>query len=176
MKDRKNELLKELEAGLKEDSGIGEISMFTAEELETPMDILRSEITGFGPGLISVLGEFFFLPIEDDDHFFFSTVITLSGTVPPEAAPDVASAVARLNYYVPVGCYALGDDDKNLIFRLTALINISDDIKKQSGEIRKAVNIALGAGEKYFGYLLMVINNEISVDDMMKMLGGGTLP
>ncbi len=170
MSDLKRELLEELETELKEKESIGEISIFTAEELNAPTDILRAEITEFGPDLVSVLAEFFFIPIEDEETLYFTTVISIVLSMPPEAAPDIASTVARLNYYLPCGCYCLGNNDENLVYRLTLPLKADDDMEKQSADIYLSVNTAMEVAERYVGNLLLIKNNELSVKEMLDML------
>ena len=173
MSDRKNELLEALEAQLKEDDDFGEMSIFTGEELGTPMNMLRAEIPDFGPDLVSVLSEFFFLPIEDEDNLLFTTVISLSNTVPPEAAPDVAAAAARVNYLLPCGCFALGNEDKNFVYKNTAVLSNKDSKDEQLKEIKRSVDASLGSAETFYSYLLPVFKNDITVDEMINMLNGG---
>ncbi len=170
MESRKKELLEALEAELKTDDSIGEMSVFSAKELNVPMDILRAEVTGFGPDLVSVLGEFFFFPFEDENTLYFTTVITLSSTVPAEAAPDLAGAVARLNYYLPCGCFALGAEDKNLVYRYTALLDAADKKEDQIKDIIRTYDIALGVADRFYPNLLLVIRNEMTVSEMMDSL------
>ncbi len=173
MTDRQKELLEALEEILNENEHTGEVSMFTAEELGAPMDILRAELTEFGPDLESVLAEFFFIPAENEDTMFFTTVITLSSTVPKEAVPDVAAAAARIDYYLPAGSFALGENDENLIFRHTALIDRGDDIKHQTAAVSKASLTSFSVAASFFGYLLMVMKDEITVEEAVNMLKGG---
>ncbi len=173
MSDRKNELLEALEAQLKEDGDFGEMSIFTSKEMNIQADILRVEIPEFGPDLVSVLGEFFFLPIEDEDNLLFTTVISLSNTVPPEAAPDVAAAAARVNYLLPCGCFALGNEDKNFVYKNTAVLSNKDSKDEQLKEIKRSVDASLGSAETFYSYLLPVFKNDITVDEMINMLNGG---
>ncbi len=51
MDEKKRELLTQLEKFFKEDEDVEEASLFTKEELGTPMDIVRVLVTGYGPGL-----------------------------------------------------------------------------------------------------------------------------
>ncbi len=166
----KKELLDALKKLLETDEDTGEVSVFSSDELGAPADILRAELPEFGPDLVSVLGEFFFIPFEDDELLYFSSVITISSTVPEAAVPEVAAAVARLNYYLPCGCYALGDNDKNLIYRYTALIDSSDDREKQKAAVSTAALASIFVAEKFMGNLLLVIRNEMTVDEMVEML------
>ncbi len=171
--ERKQKLLEALEAEFKKDEGIGEMSLFTKKELNAPMDILRAEIADFGSDLVSVLGEFFFLPFEADEVLFFSSMITLSSTVPMEAVPDVAAAVARLNYYIPNGCYALGNEDRNLVFRDTLTLKGDADIKDQGTAIMISADNAIMTAERYETHLRLLLKNEITVMEMVDMLKNG---
>jgi hypothetical protein len=176
MEMKHSELLDTLKTRLETDNGIGEISLFTAEELNSPMDILRAELTEFGPDMVNRLGEFFFMPFKDDDLLYFTTVVTLSGSVPKEAVPDVAAAVARLNYYIPCGCYALGDNDRNLVYRYTALLSDREEKEMLGEKVISAALSALSTAEKYMGFLLLVLNNDISVEEMVGTILGTNNP
>ncbi len=173
MSDRQKELLEALEAQLKEDDDFGEMSIFTAKELDAPVDILRTELPEFGPDLVSVLGEFFFLPTDDEDILVFTTCISLSNSVPPEAAPDVAAALARLNYLLPCGCFALGNEDRNFVYKNTAILSVNDSKDEQLKEISRSVDASLGSAETFFSYILPVLKNDITVEEMVGMLNGG---
>jgi hypothetical protein len=173
MDEKKLELLKSLEAEYKEAEDMGEASIFTAKELNAPMDMLRAEIAAFGPDLVSVLGEFFFMPFEETEVIYFTSVITLSNTVPEESADDVAAAVARLNYYIPCGCYALGEDDKNLVFKYTVPIVGEDETEHQTSAVSIAANTAIMTAERYMGYLKLILMNEVTVDEMIEMAKNG---
>jgi len=169
MENKRINHLKTLEKMMADSGNFGETSIFTAKELNTPMDILRAEIPGFGSDLSSVLGEFVFLPIEEKNILYFSSIITLLGSVPKEAAADIADAVARLNYYLPCGCFSLGNNDENLVFRF--MMPISED--KGDSEIEKdmflAVNTAIGTADRFEGYLKLVIKDEITTKEMLEM-------
>ena len=78
MSDRKKQLLNRLENFFKNDEDVEEASIFTAEELGTPMDMLRVLVAGYGPELIEVLAEYSFIPFEGaDEVWYFSSIITI---------------------------------------------------------------------------------------------------
>ena len=172
MESKQKKLLEALEATLKDEEGIGELSIFTADELGAPMDILRVEVAGFGVDLVSVLGEFMFLPFEEEDVLFFTSVITITGTLEKEAVPDVVDLISRMNFYVPFGCFALGDDDKTLIYKHTVPVMAKKDEDKKA-LIARAADGAIGTAETFEGYLKLVINNEMSARDVLDMLKNG---
>lgn len=169
MADMEKDLLKGLEAELKETEGIGETSIFTSKELDAPMDILRAEVTEFGSDLVSVLGEFFFLPIEEDDIRYFSIAITISGSVEKAALADAGAAIARLNYFLPFGCFCLGGEENSLVFRHTVLLDTTVKKDIQAKEIALASNAAISVAERFSEYLLLIIRNEMSIKEMLKI-------
>ncbi len=168
MADKQKELLGKLKDRFLEGSGIGETSVFTAAELDAPMDILRAEITEFGPDFESVLGEFFFLPIElEENTRYFTSVITISSMVPKESASDIAGVIARLNYVLPCGCFALGDEDKNLVFKYTAAVFADDDEESRLRTMYNAANLAMTTAEGFVGELILVMRNELTLEELM---------
>lgn len=169
MNEKRKELLAALDNEINDLEYIGEHSIFTKEELSIQTDILRAEIKGFGVDLVSVLGEFFFIPFENEDYHYFTSVITLSSTITKEAAPDIAACISRLNYIVPCGCFALGGQDHNLIFRWTVPVSAEDTEEKQRKTIFDAANVAIGNAERYEGYLRLIINNEITLEELLEM-------
>ncbi len=170
MNDPKRELLQALEDYYRSEGEPGEMSIFTADELGTTMDMFRMELAGFGSDGVSVLGEFFFMPFEEKGILYFSTVITLLSTVSIGLAPDIAAAVARLNYYLPCGCYALGNKDQNLIYRMTVPLTENRPLEELKKDIILAADTAIGAAEAYEGYLKRVILNELTVEEMINEL------
>ena len=87
--------------------------------------------------------------------------------------PDLAGAVARLNYILPCGCFAIGDNDKNLIYRFSVPIFGDEDKKRQEMEMSNAANTAILIAEKYEGYLKLVMNDNMTVDEMIKTVQKG---
>lgn len=172
IESKKKKLLEALETTLKGEEGIGELSIFTAKELGAPMDILRVEIAGFGVDLVSVLGEFLFMPFEDTDVLFFSSVITITGTLEKETAPDIAELISRMNFIVPFGCFALGDEDRSVVYKYTVPVLIGDD-DLMNKTIARACDSAIGMAENFEGYLKLVIKDQMSVQDVLEMFKNG---
>ena len=172
METSRKELLTALEKGLKKEEGIGESTLFTAEELGAPADILRVEIAGFGVDLVSVLGEFFFMPFDDTDVIFFTSVITITGTLEKDAVPDIAELISRMNFLLPFGCYALGDEDKTLVYKYTVPVMAESDDEKMK-VIARAADSAIGIAEKFEGYIKLVLKNQMRYEDVLNMFKEG---
>ncbi len=169
MDERKKELLKALEEELKNNDMIGEMSFFTSEELGIPSDMLRAEVADFGTRGQSVLGEFLFLPIEDEELYYFSSVINLTFTLDKGAAGEVLRAASGLNFYLPIGGFSIGgEDDSNLVFKYTALVPADCDIELQKKIIFAAADRTLLYGEKSETYLSLVLRDGVSLDDIFE--------
>ena len=76
MNKKKRELLNLLVSELEDAEDMEQTSLFTAEELNAPADAVRTLINEVGTEFISVLGEFFFLPYEDEEVLYFATAMT----------------------------------------------------------------------------------------------------
>ncbi|MBQ7724471.1 MAG: hypothetical protein IJT63_02570 [Lachnospiraceae bacterium] len=172
IESKKKKLLEALETTLKGEEGIGELSIFTAEELGSPVDILRVEVAGFGVDLVSVLAEFMFMPFEEEDILFFTSVITITGSLEKDALPDIAELISKMNYFLPFGCFALGDDDKTLIYKYTVPVMAKKDDEKKA-LMARAADGAIGIAETFEGYIKLVIKNEMSVNDVLDMFKNG---
>ncbi len=168
MKERTKELLKALEEELRNNDMIGEMSIFTSEELNTPSDMLRAEIADFGTNAQSVLGEFLFLPIEDEELYHFVSVINLTFTLDKAAAEEAARAISRLNFYLPIGGFALGgEDDSNLVFKYGVPVLTDADIEIQKKTIFAAADRALLYAERYEAYLNLILEDGASLEDLL---------
>ena len=172
MDERKQELLQALEEELKNNDMIGEMSLFSAEELNSPSDMIRAEVASFGTTGQSVLGEFLFLPMEDEELYYFTTVINLTFTLDKSAVEEVARAVSRLNYYLPVGVFALGgEEDSNLVFKYAVPVLADADIELQKKTIFAAADRALLYGERFEAYLALIIEDGVSLEDLFEQEG-----
>ena len=168
MNERKKELLAALEEELKNYDMIGEMSFFTSEELGIPSDMLRAEIADFGTRGQSVLGEFLFLPIEDDELYYFTSVINLTFTLDKGASGEVLRAASGLNYYLPIGGFAIGgEDDSNLVFKYGVPVLTDADIEIQKKTIFAAADRALLYAERYEAYLSLILEVGASLEDLL---------
>ena len=95
MNEKKRKMLNVLIEELDESEDFEEISLFTAEELGAPADIARALISDVGSELIDVLGEFLFMPYEDEEMLYFTSVITLTDEIMADEQVDIALAIAH---------------------------------------------------------------------------------
>ena len=171
MDERKRELLNRLEAFFKDDEDTEEVSLFTKEELNAPMDVLRLLITDYGPGLMDVLVEFSFLPLNETEVLFFSTVITIKMNVPKDGVSALSGAIARLNFYLPYGAFALSSDGSMLIYKSVVPLRSdkSDDELYETMELSADNSILVP--ESYTDLLVQVSEGRMLLNEFI-----GSLP
>ncbi|MCR5789630.1 MAG: hypothetical protein K6G83_07050 [Lachnospiraceae bacterium] len=177
MEKRKRELLQRLETFFKNDEDIEEASLFTAEELQVPVDMLRVLVLDYGPDPIDVLAEYSFLPVSGGEEvWYFSSVLTIMSDVPKEGVPALSCALAKLNFYLPYGSFALSGDGKMLIYKSVTAVRADsksageDPDDRLYEEIELAADTALLVPEGYTGLLRQVADGTLLLDDFLTML------
>lgn len=166
----KKDLLTQLEEFYKNDEDVEEASIFTAEELGAPMDMLRVLITEYGPGLIEVLGEFSFIPFKDSEVLYFSSVLTIMTNVPKDGASALSGAISRLNYYLPYGGFALSPDGSTLVYKSVSALRADHTAKKLYEDIELASDMSLLIPEGYTDLLMRVAVGDLLLDDFIATL------
>jgi hypothetical protein len=170
MDERKQQLLKQLEAYFQNDEDIEDISLFTKEELGTSMDVLRALITGYGADLTDVLAEFSFLPFQNTEVLYFNTVITIRLDVPQEGVTALSGAVSKLNFYLPYGNFAISCDGSILIYKSSTAFPSDWDDNKLYELIETSADIALSVAESHIGLLSDVADGKMSLSEFTDTL------
>ncbi len=173
MGEKNRELLTTLANELNNAEDIEDASLFTAEELEAQTDIVRCLIKETGADLIDTLGECFFLPLGNDaDVSYFTTIITIIDEMEPDDATQFAEAVARINFFIPAGTFAIDEEESGLVFKYAVpIMNDASDEEKLKYMLT-AFNASLGIVDKYEGYLMLVATGELDPEKMMDLILG----
>ncbi len=170
MDERKRELLKKLETFFNEDDGVAEVSLFTKEELDTPMDVLRLLITDYGPGLMDVLAECSFLPLQDPDVLYFTTVITVRMDIPEAGLSSLSGAVSRLNFFLPYGGFSVSGDGTMLIYKACAAFPSGWEDEQLYKLMEISADSALYTAESHTGPLSQVADGQLALSDYLTTL------
>lgn len=170
MADRKKVLLEKLEKYYKGEEDVTEASLFTGEELGVPMDVLRVLIGSYGAGLMDVLAEFSFLPVEGDEVWFFSSMLTIMLDVPEEAVPSLAIAIAKLNFFLPYGAFCISGDGKILSYKSVTTLRSDHDDDKLYEDMELAAETSLLIPERYVFALEQIADGKLLMSDFVKMI------
>ncbi len=171
MENRKQKLLKRLEEFFKNDESAEEVSLFTAKELGTPMDVLRVLVTEYGPSLTDVLAEYSFLPLGGPEEvWYFSSVLTIKTDVPKDGASPLSGAISRLNFYLPYGGFCLSSDGSMLIYKSMTALRTDHDDDKLYEDIELSADTALLIPENYIDLLIRVADGRLLLNDFIESL------
>ncbi len=171
MNERKKAWLERLEAFFQNDESVEEATIFTGEELGTPMDVLRLLVPDYGAGMLDILAEYSFLPVgEPEEIMYFSSVLTLLIEIPAGAVPALSIAISKLNFYLPYGSFCLSKDGTMLIFKNVSLLRSDHDDEKIYESIELAADNALFIPEKYLYLLQQVVEGTLLLNDFLDML------
>ncbi len=170
MDERKQKLLKQLEAYFQNNEDTEDVSLFTKEELGTSMDVLRALITDYGTDLTDVLAEFSFLPLQNTEVLYFNTVLTIRVDVPNEGVTALSGAVSKLNFYLPYGSFAISRDGSILIYKSCTAFPSDWDDKELYELIETSADTALSVAESYIGLLSDVADGKMSLSEFLDTL------
>ena len=169
MSNEKRELLSRFAEEINNSDDIDNASVFTSEELDTPMDVVRCRIIEAGADLIDMLGECFFLPLEEDEVSIFTILVTVIDEMKEETR-FLSDAAARLNFFIPVGSFGIDDNENGLVYKYAVpIINKLSDEDKMTVMLT-AFNQAAGVVDKYEGYLMLVATGEMESKEMMDLV------
>ena len=170
----KEEMQNRMLCSLRDDFLEGDIpaKLFLKDETDGVTDILRVALEDYGIRGDDALGEFFFLEWEDGapDVLYFSSVITLEEEMENTHLPELYEAMAKLNFYLPAGCFAVNAAGRTLVFKLMAQI----PAEQTESEILRQMNItaahALELAEPYAGILEGIARGHNELAEIMMLL------
>lgn len=172
MSELRDRLLRSLADGLADAEDFEEVSLFTKEELDAPVDVVRGLIPEIGTEQISVLTEFFFMPFEDEDMLYFSSVITVTDEIAQEEVADLSLAVARINFDLPCGSFSVSPDGESLVYKYTVPVPGSVDESIQKDIMLTSIDAAINVVDRFEGYLALALEGNLSTKDLVKLLHG----
>lgn len=170
MSEIKIKLLQAFAEEINKSDDFEEASVFTSRELDAPVDMVRCIVTEVGTDLVNSLGEFYFLPFEDEEVLYFSLTITLGDEVAPESVSDLESAISKLDFYLPYGCFALGGEGSILVYKYTVPFRSTDPEDAQMSSMLTALDAAVTICDRFEGYLMLVASGDITPDEMISQV------
>ncbi|SFL10227.1 hypothetical protein SAMN05216390_11065 [Lachnospiraceae bacterium KH1T2] len=137
-----------------------------------PFSILRVGIHDFATIPDGVLAEFFFLDTEESaEHvMYFYSVITIEDEMDRKYSDELAKSIARLNFYIQGGCFAINAAESTLVYRNTGYYfdSLSDE-QIFDGMSLNAIH-AVQIAEPYGGILSGVAKGENTFEEIMELL------
>ena len=164
MDERKRQLLDQVEKEMAE--VFDGTTVFDGAELDSPVDMLRILETGYGSALTEVLGEFYFNPNnEEDELWVFSGTVVFTDQLEEKYIPLLAEALVKMNFYLPIGGFAINAPGKLLSYRIHQTIRISDSDESILEQMRTLINMAFGVPQPYCGVLLKMSEGNVTMEE-----------
>lgn len=137
-----------------------------------PTHILNVLHTGLGYAEDEVMGEYYFLPIQEENAKFhlFSSMLTLSEDMPEEKYEEMGRAVNILNFYLPVGAFVFSKPEKIMAFKYTSLIPVEFSEEEALNSIDGNIGMSLHLVDQYLDVLMKLMNGELAFEDFLDTL------
>ena len=169
-REKEDRLLKSLMADFTE--GDMQAAFFPLEETGGVTDILRVAVENFGRNGDAILGEFFFLPLENgaSDVLYFASVLSLDEVLEPVHLPQLYNAISRLNYYLPAGCFAVNASGTMLVFKVMAQLPGELSEEAMLRQMNIAAVHALQVAEPYTALLIGIAHGDNDLSELAALL------
>lgn len=143
----------------------------SAGEDGLPVDILTTLHTEFGQDSDEAMGEFYFAPNANGESQvqYFTSVITLSEEVNKEHLPELYEAISKLNFYLPVGSFAIDEEDSSLAYKHVVPIRVDCSQEELLQQVDILIAHALSISEEYIAILLHVSEGKATVQDIIDL-------
>ncbi len=127
-------------------------------------------IGAFGHDAIS---QYFFVDYEiaASNTDYFNCVIVLDDDISTERLDDVFRAVSYLNYYIPYGCFVLGDDNE-LMYKLGVPVDSDMPDDAAFDYINKISAHALDCFRRNIAMITDVAEGKLTPADIVEIFGG----
>ncbi len=103
--------------------------------------VMLDEIEGYQT---DALGEFFFMPSEEDAEVqFFVNLITISEDLSQETLGELCIAISMLNTYITTGAFAVDPTSGSLIYKNSVAIPINISYEQTKDYVNMAMGISI---------------------------------
>ena len=155
LEEMRHEILVSLEADYLKDRIPAKLAVGKEGGAESLVMILDNAA---GEGVESI-GEFFFLPLGEDDKVqFFVNMITITQELAKEHLSQLCTAVAAVNAYVLSGAFAIDYAAKSLVYKNSYEMPVDIDRDRLRDNVEISMGTAARVVESY-GQLLLDVND-----------------
>lgn len=133
------------------------------------LNVLHTELSYDGE---EVMGEYYFLPFEDENtrYHVFTSMLTLTEEMPEERYEDLGRAANLLNFYLPVGSFVFSKPEGIMAYKHSCLIpkgySMEEAFKLIDGHIAMSLNIV----NQYLSIFMRLLKREISFTEFLNTL------
>lgn len=137
-----------------------------------PTHMLNVLHTNIGYTNEEVMGEYYFLPIKDQNAKFhlFTSMLTLTENMPDEKFDELGRAVNLLNFYLPVGAFVFSKPEHIMAFKYTSLIPMGFTEDEALNSIDGNIGLSLQMINQYTDILMKLVKGEAAFEDFLDEL------
>ena len=140
---------------------------FAPPDEKMPVAILRTLHEEYGFAAADVMGEFYFFPMPEGapDIHYFTCMLSLMEELDGNHEQELCEAIAKLNFYLGCGAFALERDGDTLVYKLVTLISVNTSDEDALAQMNAAAAHAIQLPEKYTMILEKIAAGTASLDE-----------
>ncbi len=116
------------------------------------------------------LGEFFFMPIQEEDEVqFFVNLITLTEELSVDNIGDLSTVVAAINTYITGGAFAIDYSVKSLVYKHSYAMSVDADADEMKVNADLCMGTSFQTVDEYGGILLEVNDGKKTAKEVMNV-------
>lgn len=119
-----------------------------------------------------VMGEFYFMPLEEENLKFhlFNIVFTITENMPKDKQEELGRAATHLNFYLPVGAFIFDMEEDILAFKYSALVPVETNAEKAVDMLDGSISLSLRMVGKFYGAFLDLMNEDITFQQFLELI------
>lgn len=140
------------------------------EDIPTHMlNVLHTEL---GHSEEEVMGEYYFLPIDDENAKFhlFSSMLTMTEDMPEDKYDEMGRAANLLNFFLPIGSFVFSKPEKIMAYKYTTFIPKSFTEEETINLIDGHISMSLHLVDQYLDVFMKLMHGNIAFEDFMASL------
>ncbi len=157
-KDNLNEIRHDLLSRIEEEFVSEMVPAHLSEKDQNGVEVLAADLMVTTQDGYDALGEFFFLPGNENDELqFFVNLITIQEELPEENLPELCVAVSAINTFIITGAFAIDAVSKSLVYKNTYAMPADITAETLQDNMELSMGLAVEV-VRQFGYLLVEVN------------------
>lgn len=119
-----------------------------------------------------VMGEYYFVPLDDQQSQFhmFTSMLSLTESMPDDKYDILGKAANLLNFYVPAGAFVFSKPEHIIAFKHTSLIPINATEDEAIKLIDGNMSLSLKVVGRYLDVFMKLMKGKLDFDDFMATL------
>ena len=133
-------------------------------------DMIRTFHEYYGEAEEGVYGEYYFMPsAPDEEAYYFTAALTLVDEIKEECIPDLAEALSKLSFYMPVGTFCLNKTGQIVVYKVSEIIAADLDKEAAVDLMNRTATHAIAVPERYVIVLRQLATGNLSMEQFLML-------